>query len=844
MSSRDYRGFDEDFRHDDRRARDDYSRQESYESPTYGGKTSDFDSAKLMGDERNFFGFKLSPGMAGAADSLFSISLPTLYRFLEDKSENIATSFAKKYLTHLDSSAAKLFGHKVGSAVGWATIFAKQIDDAVSIGGSTISSLNELRLAVEPIARANGYKGGLGGVLAEMNSHNEVVNNALKKIYAVAAHKGTNSAVNMIKIAPAIMGKISEKQIKDLEKKKDLKFEEFDNLSDEDKAKFFETEMNTGWKLEETKAKNFEKVLELKRKAYEEEFKQFKQKNKTEIARQLEAELGQIKTSARGGTERLHPRLDALGLWGGDLSKYKGTTKDAKAYKELLEKRIKQEFAIKKGAFDQEWQALIPSNFRQHDTHASKFEKAFDEQWTRLKDRNNPERKGQDKEVDPRITEGVTSAGAALAGEILTNSLGINQTKKLREEVAFDMILHMRRAIDENPARELIPGRGQSSDEFSYAQYVHKIFEKHQHDCKKPEIGERYYTHLHEAGWQDSAIQKLEDKDLTPYEVAVKHIAKYIQDGRMDALALVNLVGQRKIVNSSGKSFGSQGKKGSEEQVKEGLIKEIDRQCALLKPHHAMDEDKVSEQTGNYTFSPEELKVVLGPKGLKGEERAFLFSLVDSMITDEKVLRKFTGLSEKETEKLRLEAQGRYKKLMSAAVLELADAAEKDSTLIKKQKLTDEQLGSIDAIAGEIKETGKTADELIDNGNKALVATTLANVMMEDKTFFRDKIEPASKKLPERKCSPDNENGSRKYADKFNNSKGLEKDIQSGRMGDEQPFGDESHGGKDGASDNWTQQFIGNNKVGFDDPGLMSDKPRNYRDMVTSSRAEPQFRYT
>ena len=49
----------------------------------------------------------------------------------------------------------------------------------------------------------------------------------------------------------------------------------------------------------------------------------------------------------------------------------------------------------------------------------------------------------------------------------------------------------------------------------------------------------------------------MKDSELNAYEVAVKHISQYIRDGRMDAMALRNLVGDHTIVGRDGKTFGT-----------------------------------------------------------------------------------------------------------------------------------------------------------------------------------------------------------------------------------------------------------------------------------------------
>lgn len=735
-------------------------------------KTTDFDTSSLVGEDGTFLGFKLSPSVAGAVRMVDQGLLPWVRRKIEDNSFKYGRDFAHKQWGYGGQEAAK-FGLKAANAAGIATIFHEQIFDAASITAGTIKSMNELRQAVSPLAKING------GSEVEMmlgGSDNEVITNARHKVYAIGVQRVIKSAAHAVSAIPQFFIRSAEHKERQAKLIEAADEELISKLSVEEQAKRRLEKLNLSWKEEAEAKRGFDAYLKTAKEEYLKEYKAFETKNKSAIKKALEKELeanrdhGDYITSGYAAG----PRIRGRRLYQADGRTPLTDTRGRHRFdipKEELEKHIKIKFAEERGAWDESW---LPERgyggygggyggYGQNNSGPKTLKGELTERFNKLRDSQNEAKNKQDAKKDEKENQGmldtVAGAGGAILGEIAGHLLGTQELQKFKEDIALDLILHVRRCMDQNPDCKTIPSRGKNSadkDDWGFNKAVHKIFQQNQRDSSHAEIGEREFIHFKEKNWDDEEIQKLDDKNLTVYEVAVKHIAHRIQDGRMDAIALINLVGDRKIVNKSGKSFGTQGKGGGEEAAKQSVMKEIDKQTTLLKAHHDMDEAKISESLSDFTFSVDELKAAFGPKGLKGEEKAFLFMLVDSNISDDKALEKITGLELKKIENLRKEVQGRFGRLLEAAIVELAEIAEQSPDKLKKIKETDEEISKLQDVAAKVQEhTSEDVTDALSKEEKKSVETTVANYLMssDDKENFWQKLVKRSREPREVKAT-------------------------------------------------------------------------------------------
>jgi hypothetical protein len=433
------------------------------------------------------------------------------------------------------------------------------------------------------------------------------------------------------------------------------------------------------------------------------------------------------------------------------------------------ERSLTAQFVRENDAFDSSDLEILPyeERYGRHGEGPRLIKHELEEQ---LRERQETLRKeeSENKQVDEKGSEvAKLAAGLAsgLAAEFTTQRLMGKAAVKYAQPIALDRILHLRRALeqsgDEPP--ETVPGiegeKGRGGD-MSYVQYVHGIFQQHQKDSSRASIGERFFEHFDQANWNDAAIQQLPDEQLTTYEYAIKTIAKRIKDGRMDAIALFNLVGDRhnKIVKNSGRAFGPQGTTRDDAPAREAILHVIDNQTALAHAGHGKSDSDINEKLGNFTFSVEDVKQALASESLGKEQRAFIFTLFSDVVGNDAQLCKLLGIDEKRCQELRREQQETFNDKFDGAVMELADRIQNNpDTITKEIKLTDKEKSLILSLADRIREDGKHTVDLTENRQdlKAM-ETVVANAAMvmskgssTDKPNFLTRILERAKEVPE-----------------------------------------------------------------------------------------------
>jgi len=744
-----HKGYDDDDM-DDR-----YSDSHGHSTSSYSGgkahsdKTSDFNTMVLSEDGR-FLGIKL-PDETAKQLRLFSGGFLDWAR---KKAEVIGIPLAEKIAKSFGAGElhAKHVGGTVGDIIGYGVIFSDQIAGIWQNLYSSTQKLNELRLAVQPLAKS----GGVATSTSPLSGDNEVVANARKKIKDVALQRGLQTLTGAITIGPAFYGKFTEQQAKNLARQEQLEWDLAKNGDKDALKRLVNKELNASGIASEhgLGARMMEEIIEGQRKQYGEKWDVFKKANEREVKKVLEESLVLDENNYQDKLEK----LKNLGFETWQLSRANGDAKNAisefwKANKKtkdrVLERTLRGKFVRQYGAFDHEWEK--DRHFGNDEYRYSRHQQTpptIKEQWeqkfakreeTRLKAKEEEKsgKSGHDKNTHG-FDFGTMAAGigAGFLSELARKILGGKTLEKYQQPIALDRILHLRRSLEkagENPS-DLVPGiaLGKGNDkDMGYVRYVHNIFQQHQKDCDRTEIGDRFTEHFEKARWDDAAILELPDNELTAYEYAVKTIAQRIKTGRMDAIALIELAGdkQKKIVHADGRSFGPHGAGKDEAAVKEAVQKIIDEKTVMLHAGQAQSDEQINEKLGNFVFSVEDLKKALESKELDQRQRAFIFTVFSDVVgSDEKLCGKI-GVSMERCQELRKECTETFQAMLDGAVNVLAEMIENEPEKLEKHlKLTDKEKKLILSMAGRAKEEGKDVADLAANPEELKsLETSVAN---------------------------------------------------------------------------------------------------------------------
>jgi len=733
------------------------------------GKTSSFSTMGLSEDGR-FFGVKLAPELAEKARQLY----PTALTYLTDKGEDVVTKALK---TNFGGKYAKY-----GSLAGYAIALSSQIYQTGENVYDSVKALNDLRVAVHPLKSAGHAKGA-----APLSSNNEVVANARSKISGIFWQRMIQTAVSTIGAAPALINKFNKQSIK----RQTAKLDDALNAAhgDPDKiAELYEKELTgtlttkPGQKalstadLQMGKARYIEKQAE----AYQAKFDAFKLKNNDVVTRELEEALKIDTNNYRQkirklesfgvNTEELVEELKGVKRWDDiqrthvytahapDAKKaiidkfvtdIKGTTKGALS--QFTEEGLKTKFVQQEGAWDNTWRVDHSNDQERQLTHREKIEQDLRniEEGRR---KTEQEELSASKSITDDSSKTIKDMGWGLAagftGEFFTKLIGGKALDQYKKPIALDYILNLRRAVeppkdtsDWKPPEEVPPIAGNNNrreggnESLSYVRYVHEIFQQHQKDSKRVEIGGRFVQHFENEQWNDAAIQKMSDDELTPYEYALKTIAKRIKDGRMDAIALVDLVGDshgNKLVQSDGRTFGPRGAGKEDAAIKKAMLRLIDEKTALIHASQVKTDEQVNDKLGNFIFSVEDMKKALESNDLEKGERAFIFTLFSDVVgSDDKLCQKL-GIKNERCQELRKESKEQFNITLDGVVDVLDEMIEKNPEELEKiLKITDKEKKLIRSLKETEKADGKhVADLTKDREEIAALETLAANAAM------------------------------------------------------------------------------------------------------------------
>ncbi len=437
-------------------------------------------------------------------------------------------------------------------------------------------------------------------------------------------------------------------------------------------------------------------------------------------------------------------------------------------YKANLEthadRAVTAQFVTKERAFDDTWLTKAGMKTGRGDerttTHRTEMETEFktrDESLRKLQTEEQVAARkagigGEGGIGDSKTTEGILwGLGASIGREFAGKLIGNDAKERYAKPIALDRILHLRRIMEApkdqsnwSPPEEVPPivvdgvagGKGNEREKsMSYEQFVHEIFQQHQKDSKRVDIGDRFFQHFEKARWNEAAMDKIPESELTAYEFAVKTIAKRIKDGRMDAIALVELVGDangHKIVQNDGRTFGPQGSGKTDEEVKAAILKLVDEKTAQMHTSQSKTDEQVNDKLGNFVFSVEDMKKALESEELEISQRAFIFTLFSDVVgSDEKLCQKL-GIKNERCQELRKQSHETFNETLDAVVDVLVEVIREDPELLQKTlNITDKEKSVISNLAKRDRGDGKhVADLTKDREEVELLKTLAANASL------------------------------------------------------------------------------------------------------------------
>lgn len=220
---------------------------------------------------------------------------------------------------------------------------------------------------------------------------------------------------------------------------------------------------------------------------------------------------------------------------------------------------------------------------------------------------------------------------------------GRSEDAKSLKTTAMDMIEKLTDVVINDKDARTVSG-------LSFEAYIRNIFNTHQENMGEPRIGKRF------------------DEQLN---YACKEIAKAIGDGKIHPMALVSLVGERKIVKDTGKHIANR------DEVAQALAEQINQIPAKFSvdPKEYMAEAAVTE---------DDLKRAL--ETLKDKDRDFFIALLP-----EEVAQK-VGLKDQEIKVAHGAAKADFAQTLSQAVLDMATLSDEQ---LKEAKLSREEIAVI-----------------------------------------------------------------------------------------------------------------------------------------------------
>lgn len=298
--------------------------------------------------------------------------------------------------------------------------------------------------------------------------------------------------------------------------------------------------------------------------------------------------------------------------------------------------------------------------------------------------------------------EQMKAFGVVIAGQIaegVADKWYGQRLKDIPQVSALDMILELRKQLDENPRsdRFKLPkgmrvegGKGYDAQNLPLADYIAQIFEQHERDCSG----------------KDGDIPERLDEDLMK---ACKHIAKELKDGHLDGLALIRLVGERKVVREGGRAV-----------VPEDQVQHAVDDLKMTMRHVEWVDPKKYAADANFTLKD----VKASWAAAAPDEKQMLVALIPDQVLSA------AGIATDEVQQFRAHNINDYN--TQIADITKALSAKGAAFLQDKGGLTHQEAEMIAGVGKQVGEHGASAIEsaLPGHGNKRDITRPLANAVM------------------------------------------------------------------------------------------------------------------
>ena len=262
-----------------------------------------------------------------------------------------------------------------------------------------------------------------------------------------------------------------------------------------------------------------------------------------------------------------------------------------------------------------------------------------------------------DKMRDDTLARGAGTEAVRQIGNFFDRKAHKAEAKREQAQTAYGMIKFLADAVGEEPGQDRVPSMNEHG-RIPLKRFIKDVFQCHQRNVGEKELGQR-------------ALEKL--------DYACEKIADGIQNGQMNALALVALVGERGIVRPGGKEIATH--------------KEIDaaiaKQKARLPVHFPVDAEQYLEES---VLAKEDVKHLL--ETLKGESRDHFIVCLPQEVVEQ------AGVTAKEYTEIKQRTHESFARFLHDAVMDMATLTDKQLTDIG---FKDEQVDLLREVAAEIK---------------------------------------------------------------------------------------------------------------------------------------------
>lgn len=312
--------------------------------------------------------------------------------------------------------------------------------------------------------------------------------------------------------------------------------------------------------------------------------------------------------------------------------------------------------------------------------------------------------------------------------------------------------------------------------------YIVEIFQQHERDRAPALSGLR-----RDKDGKESLSNPLGPALVSQLMPAADVIADYIADGRLDAHALVNLVGENKVIVHQ-KSGGRQFAKADQVQ------KALNDLVAVLNTRETITPEEFFANFADPALIQDTLKNNL--KAMHGAEKAFFVSLFPDDILLKAGMRKKEILAERKL------AHENVYDIVGATVLHIARLAKEDPERLKVLGLNEQETAAVTDLVNKI-ESGdyKALQTAVDGRDKTVVSAVRTAGLHEqlakggDAAFWRERVKESGEvrqkllDLAAKKTDSSNEKAAEPFAKRVNTESvppsALDREMQRRDRGEE-----------------------------------------------------------